>query len=172
MVLLSSHVSPPEALNSDSCRTLMLVEFPFRPHSHIALNDNSCSGLQQKLGITDRKKHFRNTSKIFIKFLNQTSALVWHPHLPACLVTPYMFLNSNGRLPHPQVLFTCQPAANSLLDGDTSHTQFVRAQLLQESHLASSEEDLVFAKLVFPLVLKQNLKNTVQYVLHHIKVSL
>lgn len=71
-----------------------------------------------------------------------------------------MFLNSNGRLPHPQVLFACQPAANSLLDGDTSHTQFVRAQLLQESHLASSEEDLVFAKLVFPLVLKQNFKKT------------
>lgn len=65
-----------------------------------------------------------------------------------------MSLNGDGRFLHPQVLFAGQPAANSLLDVDTSHTQFVRTQLLQVSHLTSPEEDLVFAKLVLILVLE------------------
>lgn len=52
-------------------------------------------------------------------------AVVRHPHSPACLVTPHMFLDRDGRLPHPQILLAGQPAANRLLDADTSHTQFV-----------------------------------------------
>lgn len=71
-----------------------------------------------------------------------------------------MSLYGDGRFPHPQVLFAGQPAADSLLDADTSNTQLVRAQLLQVSHLTSPEEDLVFAKLVLILVLgaKQNIQ--------------
>lgn len=56
IVLLSSHVGPQEALNSNSCRALLLVASPGRPHTHILLNDNSCSGSSQKLNITDKKK--------------------------------------------------------------------------------------------------------------------
>lgn len=65
-----------------------------------------------------------------------------------------MSLYCDRRLPHPQEFFAGQPAADSLLDADTSHTQLVRTQLLQVSHLTSPEEDLVFSKLILILVLR------------------
>lgn len=68
-------------------------------------------------------------------------------------MAPYISLNGDGRTLHPQVLCAGQPTANSLLDADTGQTQFVRTQLLQISHLSSSEKDLVFAKLILVLVL-------------------
>lgn len=64
-----------------------------------------------------------------------------------------MSLYGDSRFPHPQVLFASQPAADSLLDADTSHTQLVRTQLLQVSHLTRPEEDLGFAKLILIVVL-------------------
>lgn len=86
------------------------------------------------------------------------SAVVECLHPPACLVTPYISLYGDSRFPHPQELFAGQPAADSLLDADTSHAQLVGAQLLQVSHLTSPEEDLVFAKLILIPILraKQN----------------
>lgn len=41
-------------------------------------------------------------------------------HTPACLMTPHVFLDSDGRFSHPQVLSAGEPAANGLLDVDTS----------------------------------------------------
>ena len=62
IVLLSRHVGPKAALNSDRCRALLLVASPGHPHTHVPLNENSCSGSSQKLHITDRQKtqHVRN----------------------------------------------------------------------------------------------------------------
>lgn len=78
-------------------------------------------------------------------------------------MTPYVSLYGDSRLLHPQVLFASQPAANSLLDANASHTQLVRTQLLQVGHLTGPEEDLVFAKLIFILVLGAKHK-TVAYI--------
>lgn len=64
-----------------------------------------------------------------------------------------MSLYGDGTFLHPQVLFAGQPAADRLLDADASHTQLIRTQLLQVSHLTSPEEDLVFTKLILILVL-------------------
>lgn len=64
-----------------------------------------------------------------------------------------MSLYGDGGFPHPQVLFTAQPAADCLLHADTGHTQLVRTQLFQIGHLTSPEEDLVFAKLILILFL-------------------
>lgn len=64
-----------------------------------------------------------------------------------------MSLYGDRRFLHPQVLFAGHPAADRLLDADTSHAQLVRTQLLQVSHLTGPEEDLVFAKLILILVL-------------------
>lgn len=69
-----------------------------------------------------------------------------------------MSLYCDRRLPHPQVFFAGQPAADSLLDADTCHTQLIRTQLLQVSHLTSPEEDLVLAKLILILVLRAKKK--------------
>ena len=82
-------------------------------------------------------------------------------------MAPYISLNGYGRLLHPQILFAGQPAADSLLDADTSHTQLVRTQLLQVSHLTSPEEDLVFAKLV-PILVLMTKHSGVKYVISHI----
>lgn len=70
-----------------------------------------------------------------------------------------MSLYCDGGFPHPQVLFAGQPAADGLLDTDTSHSQLVRAQLLQVSYQTSPEEDLVFAKLIQILVLRNKKEN-------------
>lgn len=85
--------------------------------------------------------------------ISSYSAFVECLHSPACLVTPDMSLYGQSRLLHPQVLFASEPAADSLLDANTSITQLVKTKLLQVRHLTSPEEDLVFAKLILLLVL-------------------
>ena len=78
-----------------------------------------------------------------------------------------MSLYCDRRLPHPQVFFAGQPAADSLLDADTCHTQLVRTQLLQVCHLTSPKEDLVLAKLILILILREK-KNIQHYIFTHI----
>lgn len=74
-------------------------------------------------------------------------------HSPACQMTPDVSLDGNGTLPHPQILPAGQPAADGLLDADTSQAQLVRPQLFHVGDLTSPEEDLVLSKLVLVLVL-------------------
>lgn len=70
-------------------------------------------------------------------------------------MSPHVSLYGDGRLTDTQVLLASEPAADGLLDVDAGFTEFVGPQLLQISHLSSSEEDLRFSKLVFILVLKR-----------------
>lgn len=78
-------------------------------------------------------------------------------HIPACLVTSNVSLNGDGTFSHPEVLLAGQPAADCLLDVDTSHAQLVRTQLLQVRHLTSPEENLAFAKLILAGALGKNI---------------
>lgn len=55
-VLLSSHIRSQEALDCEGCVAHLQVAPPCQPHSHVALNDHSCSGLSKELDITDRKQ--------------------------------------------------------------------------------------------------------------------
>lgn len=68
-------------------------------------------------------------------------------------MTPDVSLYGDGTLPHPQILPAGQPAADGLLDADTSQAQLVRTQLFHVGHLTSPEEDLVLSKLILVPVL-------------------
>ena len=124
IVQLPGHTCPEEALNSNSCRALLLVSSPGRPHANSLLNDNSCSGSSQERNITDKEiqsAHFRSLLVENIPVL----LLVYQLHSPACLVTPDISLYGDSRFLHLQVFLAGQPAADGLLDADAGRAQFI-----------------------------------------------
>lgn len=76
---------------------------------------------------------------------------------PARLVSSSEPLDGDRSAALAQVLLARQPAADGLLDADAGSTQLVCPQLLKISDLAGPEEDLGLTKLVFILVLRENM---------------
>lgn len=73
--------------------------------------------------------------------------------LPSGLVASHISLNSDGCLPHAQVLLPQQPPSDCLLDPDAGSPQLICPQFFQIGHLTGTKKDLCLTKLVFVLVL-------------------
>merc|ERR1712155_102160 len=94
-------------------------------------------------------------------------------------------LKSARVVQHGQVFLPVEPHLDVLLDHDAASLQFVRPQLLHVGHMASTEEQFVFTKLVFvrvrdesghdvlaggPMVPFLNIFGMTQYPVSHVEV--
>lgn len=81
----------------------------------------------------------------------------WDP--PTGQISSAISLQSYGRFADLSVSDSLQPTSNSLLNLDTGCAKLICPDLLQIRDLASSEEDLCFAKLEHVWLLRREVKD-------------